>query len=96
MKRVAHHLSPYGELAPGPGFAMPERLVGLGFRHWLQGYRTGDIASWEKVWCSYSSAMGAASREDCCRPTLLLGTRHQHAHPSRPEDLSGRLRRLLP
>ena len=61
MKRVAHHLSPYGELAPGPGFAMPERLVGLGFRHWLQGYRTGDIASWEKVWCSYSSAMGAAA-----------------------------------
>ena len=59
MKRAAHHLTSYGELAPGPGFAKPERLVGLGFRHWLQGYKTGDIASWEKVWCSYSSAMGA-------------------------------------
>jgi hypothetical protein len=64
MKRIALQSKPRDttaqiELAPAPGFAGPERLVGLGFRHWLQGYRTGDISSWEKVWCTYSSALGA-------------------------------------
>jgi hypothetical protein len=63
MRRTAHHLNPrpYDELAPQSTFAGPERLVGLGFRHWLHGYRTGDISSWEKVWCTYSGAMGAAA-----------------------------------
>ena len=63
MKRIGHLAgAPAGrELMPAPGFAEPERLVGLGFRHWLHGYRTGDISSWEKVWCTYSSAMGPAA-----------------------------------
>jgi hypothetical protein len=42
------------------GKASPERLVGLGFRYWLNGFRNGDISSWEKAWCAYSSALGAA------------------------------------
>jgi hypothetical protein len=50
-----------GTIAPAPGFAGPERLVGLGFRFWLHGFRTGDISSWERAWCTYSSAMGAAA-----------------------------------
>lgn len=44
-----------------PEFAGPERLVGLGFRYWLAGYRTGDIGCWEKAWSTYSEAMGPSS-----------------------------------
>lgn len=38
----------------------PERLVGVGFRCWLAGYRTGDIASWETAWTIYARALGPA------------------------------------
>lgn len=63
MRRIADHASAraHGALASTPKFAGPERLVGLGFRYWLHGFRTGDITSWEKAWCAYSSAMGAAA-----------------------------------
>ena len=37
----------------------PERLVGVGFRLWLNGLKTGDIRFWEQAWCTYSSCMGA-------------------------------------
>jgi hypothetical protein len=36
-----------------------ERLVGLGFRYWLTGFRTGDISCWERAWCVYSEVLGA-------------------------------------
>jgi hypothetical protein len=39
----------------------PERLVGLGFRYWLTGFRTGDISCWEKAWCAYSNALGSTA-----------------------------------
>ena len=39
----------------------PERLVGLGFRYWLKGFRTGDISCWEKAWCAYSSTLGESA-----------------------------------
>ncbi len=42
-----------------PGRFPPEQLVGLGFRYWLTGFRTGDISCWERAWCAYSSALGA-------------------------------------
>ncbi len=35
---------------PIVAIAEPERLVGLGFRYWLNGFRTGDIGCWEKAW----------------------------------------------
>jgi len=38
-----------------------ERLVGLGFRYWLTGFRTGDISCWERAWCAYANALGAAT-----------------------------------
>lgn len=41
-----------------PSFREPERLVGLGFRAWLAGYQTGDIACWEQAWAIYSNALG--------------------------------------
>jgi hypothetical protein len=43
--------------ASGRSFRGPERLVGLGFRHWLDGLRTSDIASWERAWNAYAGAM---------------------------------------
>jgi hypothetical protein len=36
-----------------------EWLVGVGFRCWLAGYDTGDIACWETGWNAYSRALGA-------------------------------------
>ena len=35
-----------------------DRLVGLGFRHWLAGYRSGDVTCWEYAWDLYASALG--------------------------------------
>lgn len=38
-----------------------ERLVGLGFRFWLAGYKSGDINRWDDAWQIYSAALGAAN-----------------------------------
>ena len=35
-----------------------EWLVGVGFRCWLAGYDTGDIACWETGWNAYSRELG--------------------------------------
>jgi len=43
---------------PPTRLSEPERLVGLGFRAWLNGYLTGDIACWEEAWAIYSNALG--------------------------------------
>ena len=39
----------------------PERLVRLGFRYWLKGFRTGDISCWERAWSAYSNVLGATA-----------------------------------
>lgn len=49
---------------PIVSIAEPERLVGLGFRYWLNGFRTGDIGCWEKAWDAYAGSLG---------PTLAKG-----------------------
>jgi len=36
----------------------PERLVGVGFRCWLQGFQTSDIGCWEVAWDEFSRAVG--------------------------------------
>ena len=35
-----------------------EWLVGVGFRCWLAGYDTGNIACWENGWNAYAQALG--------------------------------------
>ncbi len=35
-----------------------ERLVGVGFRCWLQGFQTSDIGCWELAWEEFSRAVG--------------------------------------
>lgn len=44
--------------SPDIGFERAERLVGLGFRLWLNGFRTGDISCWERAWQAYSNSLG--------------------------------------
>lgn len=41
-----------------PPIAGPERLVGLGFRYWMLGRTTGDVACWERAWDLYSGTFG--------------------------------------
>jgi hypothetical protein len=63
MRRISIHPSGTIEAARLSSFEMrgPERLVGLGFRLWLNGFRTGDITFWEKAWCTYCNSIGAAA-----------------------------------
>lgn len=37
-----------------------ERLVGLGFRYWVTGRKTGDIGAWERAWHLYSGELGVS------------------------------------
>jgi hypothetical protein len=61
MSRVRTSAGMSGALAASSRLPGPERLVGFGFRLWLNGFRTGDIASWEKAWCAYASTIGATA-----------------------------------
>jgi len=45
-------------LASGTTFSGPEQLVGVGFRCWVAGYKSGDICCWEVVWNAYARALG--------------------------------------
>lgn len=47
-------------IVPFPG-STPERLVGVGFRCWLTGFESGDIAAWEETWNDYQEQMGIES-----------------------------------
>ena len=50
-----------GASTQGSQLGGPERLVGLGFRYWLKGFRTGDISCWERAWSAYSNVLGATA-----------------------------------
>jgi len=56
------HASPRSCQLPGP-----ERLVGLGFRYWMLGRQTGDIAAWERCWNLYCGVFGV------CGARLAVG-----------------------
>lgn len=47
-------------VAPAAVGMLPEaeRLVALGFRYWMLGRATGDIACWERAWTLYSGMLG--------------------------------------
>jgi len=66
-----------------PAFAGPERLVGLGFRYWLAGYRTGEIGCWEKAWRAYADVMGPASAKHALSD-LSNWVRAVNLHAQRP------------
>jgi hypothetical protein len=37
--------------------SQPELLVGYGFRGWITGCQTGNVACWEQVWRLYSNVL---------------------------------------
>ena len=45
-------------MRPPPRKTGAEWLVGVGFRCWLAGYDTGDIACWETGWNAYARVLG--------------------------------------
>lgn len=47
------------QLLFAPCMPEPERIVGLGFRYWMLGLNTGDIAAWERAWDLYCGLFGA-------------------------------------
>ena len=61
MRRVRSSAGAGSALATAASFPGPERLVGFGFRLWLNGFRTGDISNWEEAWCAYAGTIGAAA-----------------------------------
>jgi hypothetical protein len=61
MRRLRTIAAGEGALAPVGDFQGPERLVGFGFRLWLNGFRTGDISHWEKAWSAYAGTLGATA-----------------------------------
>jgi hypothetical protein len=62
MRRARKSFAAHGSIASPAALPLalgqPERLVGVGFRLWLSGLKTGDIRFWEQAWCTYSSCMG--------------------------------------
>ena len=81
MNRPLNHADP--SLAWTPAFSGPERLVGLGFRYWLAGYRTGEIACWERAWRAYTDVMGPTQAKHAL--TDLSGwVRAVNLHAQRP------------
>jgi len=47
-----------------PVLKMPEKLIGVGFRAWIAGYQTGEIACWEEAWQAYNDALRPASARE--------------------------------
>jgi len=62
MKRTPRLPTPLlqGRPARSAHHGEPARLVGLGFRYWLTGFRTGDISCWERAWRAYCEVLGTA------------------------------------
>ena len=69
-----------------------EWLVGMGFRCWLAGYDTGNIACWENGWNEYARALGperarrAVTRTTNCAPGQVgvSGSSSSTAAPASP------------
>jgi hypothetical protein len=55
---VAMPIATACDVCPRPCLTGSARLVGIGFRCWLSGYQTGDIACWEQAWDAYAGALG--------------------------------------
>lgn len=57
LRQTPSEIAPPSNVIALPARA-PERLVGVGFRCWLAGFTTGDIACWEEAWNTFSSRLG--------------------------------------
>ena len=57
-KSIGKQVGGGGQRRPIPVRSGAEWLVGVGFRCWLAGYDTGDIACWENGWNEYNRLLG--------------------------------------
>jgi len=55
---IDKQVGPGARRAAVPVRSGAEWLVGVGFRCWLAGYDTGDIACWENGWNEYNRLLG--------------------------------------
>jgi len=75
----------------GPGLqtfgtvTLPERLVVSGYRCWLTGYATGDIACWEVAWNLYARTLGPEHAGPAVT-ALATWVRTLRRHTARPLD----------
>ena len=70
---------------PFDGLMYPEQLIVSGYRCWLTGYATGDIACWEVAWNVYAHTLGP----DKARPAvtaLATWVRTLRRRTARPLD----------
>ena len=74
----------------------PEHLVGIGFRCWLAGYETGEIACWEQAWTAYAAALGPIDAKRALGDLVLLGARGQGPCATPHRNLPARMQGLLP
>ena len=59
-KRQDRRFTPLaGNPCTGSPYSTPARLVGVGFRLWLSGCRTGDVSCWENARLLYASQLSA-------------------------------------
>lgn len=42
-------------------------FVGMGFRYWLTGFRTGELAHWERAFTLAEQTVGLTAARDVCR-----------------------------
>jgi hypothetical protein len=59
MASPTHPRTPAAPSQLVPTLKTPEKLVGVGFRCWMTGYRTGNVESWEYAWNLYATELGA-------------------------------------
>ncbi len=63
-----------------------EHLVGVGFRCWMAGYQTGDIACWESAWNHYAGNVGVETAKDLVSE-LSCWVRSIHMKTARPIEV---------
>ena len=85
-----------GALPQHPGLVAPERLVGLGFRYWLTGFRTRRHLLLGEGLARLLQRAGRRRGQGRRHRPLLLGARHQPPCAARSRNRRRRLRALLP
>lgn len=71
---------------------LPEQLVGIGFRHWMAGYESGDIARWERAWTLYREVLGCDDAHHLVGRLSLWVRAVRHGSSRRIETLEGSCR----
>jgi hypothetical protein len=59
----------------------PDIFVGRGFRFWLTGFRTGELAHWERAFTLAEQTVGLTAARDVCRDFsqwVRLLSEHSH------------------